>query len=139
MGRDLHVDVDVVDNLRDATMLVTSKSYYRRRPQIVRDAENAHLPVYVLRGNTPPQMRQLLGTLYPLKEEARSDDFKEALDEAEEAVVQVQGGEAAVELSPQSAYIRRLQHLIAERSDLTSHSYGRDPNRRVRIYKERQR
>jgi predicted RNA-binding protein Jag len=41
-----------------------------------------------------------------------------------------------VELSPQSSYIRRLQHLIAQRNDLASHSFGRDPNRRVRIYKE---
>ncbi|GAH67453.1 unnamed protein product, partial [marine sediment metagenome] len=45
-------------------------------------------------------------------------------------------GEGAVELSPQSAYIRRLQHLIAERNHLTSQSAGKDPHRRVRIYKE---
>ena len=44
--------------------------------------------------------------------------------------------EESVELSPQSSYIRRLQHLIAERSDLSSHSLGRDPERRVKIYKE---
>jgi len=42
-----------------------------------------------------------------------------------------------VELSPQSAYIRRLQHLIAERNNLLSKSSGKDPNRRVRIYKEK--
>jgi len=55
--------------------------------------------------------------------------------EAEEAVTQVQGGQEEVELSPQSAYIRRLQHLIAERNKLPSQSTGKDPNRRVRIYK----
>jgi len=137
MGRDLHIDMDVVDNLNEASMFVTSKNYYRRRPQKVRDAENAHMPVYVLRSNTPPQMRQLLGTLYPLKDNIKTDSFKTALDEAEEAVEQVKEGEEAIELSPQSSYIRRLQHLIAQRSDLDSHSFGRDPNRRVRIYKER--
>ena len=138
MGRDLNVNVDVVDNLRDANMLVTSKHYYRRRPQKVKDAESARLPVYVLRSNTPPQMKQFLGTLAP-PEEVKEVKFKDALDEAEEAVAKVQGGQEEVELSPQSAYIRRLQHIIAQRSDLASHSSGRDPNRRVRIFKERRR
>ena len=137
MGRDLHIDLDIVDNLNEASMFVTSKNYYRRRPQKVRDAENAHMPVYVLRSNTPPQMRQLLSTLYPQKDNIKTDSFKTALDEAEEAVEQVNEGEEAIELSPQSSYIRRLQHIIAQRSDLDSHSFGRDPNRRVRIYKER--
>ena len=139
MGRDLHIDMDIVDNLHEASIFVTSKNYYRRRPQKVRDAEIAHLPVYVLRSNTPPQMRQLLGTLYSLKDSDKSGSFKTALGEAEEAVSQVIEGEEAVELSPQSSYIRRLQHLIAQRSDLASRSSGRDPNRRVRIYKERPR
>jgi stage III sporulation protein SpoIIIAA len=135
-GRELNLDLDVVDNLREATTLVTSRNYYRRRPQKVRDAEAAHLPVYVLRGNTPPQMRQMLNNLYSLRQDDTSDSFKTALLEAEEAVEQVREGEDAVELSPQSSYIRRLQHLIAQRSDLTSRSFGKEPGRRVKIYKE---
>jgi hypothetical protein len=39
-------------------------------------------------------------------------------------------------LSPQGAYIRRLQHLIAERNELLSTSSGKDPQRRVRFYKQ---
>jgi PHD/YefM family antitoxin component YafN of YafNO toxin-antitoxin module len=139
MGREMHIDLDIVENLSEAGVLVTSKNYYRRRPQKVRDAESAHLPVYVLRSNTPPQMRQFLSNLYPSKDEEKTGSFKTAIDEAEEAVTQVNEGQEAVELSPQSSYIRRLQHLIAQRSDLSSHSYGKDPNRRVRIYKERTR
>jgi len=135
-GRDLHVDLDIVDNLHDASILVTSKNYYRRRPQKVRDAENAHLPIYVLRSNTPPQMRQLIGTMYSMKGGIKADSFKSAINEAEEAIEQVNEGQDSVELSPQSSYIRRLQHLIAQRNDLASHSFGRDPNRRVKIYKE---
>jgi hypothetical protein len=38
-----------------------------------------------------------------------------------------------VELSPQRAYIRRLQHEIAQRYNLSSRSLGREPERRVRI------
>ena len=133
----MNIALETTENLPDAGMLVTSKNYYRRRPQKVKDAEDAHIPVYVLRGNAPPQMRQLLSSLYPSKAEEATGSFKTALQEAEEAVVQVNQGQEAVELNPQSSYIRRLQHLIAQKSDLSSRSFGKDPNRRVRIYKER--
>jgi hypothetical protein len=118
-------------------MLVTSKNYYRRRPQKIRDAESANVPVYVLRGNTPQQIRQFLSTIYSVAEGEKSSEFQSALVEAEQAVEQVREGEEEVELNPQGAYIRRLQHLIAQRSDLNSHSTGRDPHRRVRIFKGR--
>jgi stage III sporulation protein SpoIIIAA len=137
IGHEMHLDIDVVNDLRDATMLVTSKNYYRRRPQKIRDAENADIPVYVLRGNTPQQIRQFLSTIYAVGENEKPSEFQTALVEAEQAVAQVKEGEEAVELSPQGAYIRRLQHLIAQRSDLNSHSTGRDPHRRVRIFKGR--
>jgi stage III sporulation protein SpoIIIAA len=136
VAKEMHQDLDIVDNLHDATMFVTSKNYYRHKPQKVRDAESANLPIYVLRSNTSTQMRQLMNTIHPMANADKSDHFKIALGEAEEAVAQVKDGQDAVELSPQSAYIRRLQHLIAQRSNLASHSTGRDPNRRVRIYKE---
>jgi stage III sporulation protein SpoIIIAA len=137
VAREMNVDLEITENFRDASLLVTSKNYYRRRPQKVRDAENAHLPVYVLRGNAPPQMRQFLNSLFHIREEEKPGEFQTALGEAEAAVAQVNEGQEAVELSPQSSYIRRLQHLIAQRSDLSSRSFGKDPNRRVRIYKER--
>jgi stage III sporulation protein SpoIIIAA len=136
VAREMRIDLDIAENLHDAGMLVTSKNYYRRKPQPVRDAESANLPIYVLKSNTPPQMRQLLNTIQPPAGADKLDSFKLALDEAEEAVAQVKNGEEAVELSPQGAYVRRLQHLIAERSNLASRSLGRDPERRVRIYKE---
>ncbi|GAH66770.1 unnamed protein product, partial [marine sediment metagenome] len=113
-----------------------SKHYYRRKPQKVRDAEVANLPIYVLKSNTPPQVRQLLNTLYPTEGTDKTNSFRFALNEAEEAVSQISSGqEGTVELSPQSAYIRRLQHLIAERNSLSSQSTGKEPNRRVRIFK----
>jgi len=133
MAKERQLSLDIVNNLNDANLLVTSRSYYRRKPQKVRDAETANLPIYVLKSNTPPQIRQLLNDIYPRD---NADPFKLALGEANEAVNQVRNGQETVELSPQSAYIRRLQHLIAERNNLASHSLGKDPNRRVRIYKE---
>jgi stage III sporulation protein SpoIIIAA len=136
LARELNLSLNIVENLREANLFVTSKNYYRRKPQKVRDAEAANLPIYVLKSNTPPQIRQMLQNVYPIAGAGRRDSFQVALAEAEEAVEKLKDGEKGeVELSPQSAYIRRLQHLIAERNELTSRSEGRDPNRRVRIYK----
>ena len=136
MARERQLTLDIVNNLNDANLFVTSKSYYRRKLQKVRDAEAANLPIYVLRSNTPHQIRQLLSELYPLETVDKTSPLKLALSEAEEAVARVKEGQEAVELSPQSAYIRRLQHLLAERNKLSSQSLGKDPNRRVRIYRE---
>ncbi len=133
IAKEMGLSLDIVNNLKNANLFITSKSYYRRRPQKVKEAEAANLPVYVLRSNTPPQIRQMLNVIYPPE---RASSLKLALAEAEEAVNQIQRGQEIVELSPQSAYIRRLQHLIAERNALSSDSLGREPNRRVRIYKE---
>ncbi|MDI6815385.1 MAG: R3H domain-containing nucleic acid-binding protein, partial [Dehalococcoidales bacterium] len=134
MAKEMQLSLEIVKNLNDASLFVTPKSYYRRKPQRVRDAEAASLPIYVLKSNTPPQIRQMLNSIYQAE---KASSVKLALSEAEEAISQVKSGQEAVELSPQSAYIRRLQHLIAQRNGLFSQSTGKDPNRRVRIiYKE---
>ena len=138
MVQETGLDVEIVDRLTDADLFVTSKQLYRRKPQRVREAESLGLPVFVLRGSTPAQIRQFLNSIHHVRSEpAREPDpLKTALNEAEAAVEQVKDGADAIELSPQSAYIRRLQHLIAQRSDLQSKSFGDEPKRRVRIYRE---
>jgi len=139
MAKETQLGVDITDNLNSAELFITSKHHYRRKPQKVREAEAINLPIYVLRSNTPTQIRQFLNTIYPpdsaVDSTDRADSFKVALSEAQEAINLVKNGREEVELSPQSAYIRRLQHLIAERNELSSQSSGQDPERRVKIYK----
>ena len=138
--REMRLDTELTNSLKDASLFVTSKSHFRRKPQKVREAEAANLPIYVLRANSPAQIGQLLNTLHPGSERIASPDrtdlLRDALDEAQEAVDLVKDGQqATVELSPHGAYIRRLQHLIAERSGLPSQSSGQEPGRRVKIFK----
>ncbi|MFC1921241.1 R3H domain-containing nucleic acid-binding protein [Chloroflexota bacterium] len=141
VARDVNSGIEIVENIKSANLFVTSKRYYRRKPQKVKDAEMANLPIYVLKSNTPTQIRQFIQTIAPnsfsLENMDRADSLQVALQEAQEAVNKViDGEEGTIELSPQGAYIRRLQHLVAERSELTSRSSGKDPQRRVRIYRE---
>lgn len=133
MVHEMQAPAEVVFDLKDADILVTSRADYRRKPQKVRDAEAFGIPIYVLKNNSASQMRQCLSSLYSLPEP--QDRLGSALEEAEEAAAQVIAGEKEVELSPQTSYIRRLQHQIAERNHLFSNSSGRDPQRRVHFRK----
>lgn len=132
-AREMHLPMEVVTNINDSNVVLTSKSYFRAKPKKVRDAEAAGTPIYVLRSNTPNQIRQFLKSLFPRE---KTDPVSAALEEMEDAVEQVENGEDTVDLSPQSSYVRRLQHLLAEKHSLTSRSEGKDPVRHVRVFKE---
>jgi stage III sporulation protein SpoIIIAA len=129
---ELRVPAEVTKNAREANAVMTLKNYYRRRPPAIREAEAAGVPVYVLKSNTVLQMEQSLANIYDLDQS--SDPVSAAMQEAEDAISQVLSSSQAVELSPQNAYIRRLQHQLAERYNLASRSEGREPHRRVKIY-----
>ena len=145
--------VQVVDNAGDADIFVTTKSHYSRRPTVIRRAEKDGLPVYVLRRATGDQVSQFLlrfssnpgPVAFPaisngvdaqktsIGLEDDSELVETAMHEAEMAVEQIMSGTRKVELSPQSSYIRRLQHGLAARHNLGSSSNGREPTRRVVI------
>jgi stage III sporulation protein SpoIIIAA len=138
MVKESGLGVDVVDRLGEADIFVTSKQHYRRKPQMVKEAESKNVPIFVLRSNTPSQLMQFLNTIHNVeeRESKHGDNLTLALSEAQAAAEQVKSGVESIELNPQSAYIRRLQHLIAQRSGLSSESSGNEPDRRVRIFRE---
>ncbi len=125
--------VNVVNELRGADIVLTTKTHYRRGSQLVKVAENTGKPIYVLRKNTLPQVHQFLRAVAGHHDEGGA--VGTALEEAREAVQQVIDGVKSVDLHPQRAYIRRLQHLLAEQYQVASASSGKDPNRRVTFHK----
>jgi stage III sporulation protein SpoIIIAA len=58
-------DLKIAAELKQADLFLTTRSYYRRKPQKIRDAEALGIPVYVLKSNNAAQMRQCLDALYP--------------------------------------------------------------------------
>lgn len=128
--KNMALPVTIVDKLRNADILITSKNHYRRHPQAIQTAESVGIPIYVLRSNTTFQMEQLLGEIYG------TGTISDALSEAEAAADSIVTDGNDVELSPQNAYIRRLQHQLAESLNLSSQSIGREPKRRVKFYKQ---
>ncbi len=137
-SRRMRLPLHVVDDLAHAQVLVTLKTYYRRHQRPISDAEERGLPVYVLRSNSSTQMENFLAELFNMQAEPSEDTdaVEQAMREAQSAIQTVLSGSRTVDLSPQSATIRRLQHEMARQANLISHSYGKEPYRRVRIFRE---
>jgi hypothetical protein len=152
--------VHIVNELRQADVVLTTKTHYRRGSQLVRIAESSGTPVCVLRKNTMPQLQEFLDTI--IKDWHRDNDgsgpgmmpgmgngengpaftgpnsspaMDKAMDEAEDAANRVLSGEQTVHLAPQRSYIRRLQHLLGQRYNVASVSQGKEPERSVLFYR----
>jgi len=133
----LNVPVQIVDNLNQADVVMTLKNYYRQQPQPLVDAERRNVPIYVLRSNTVTQMEQCLVDIFQIPNDP-VDVFTEAMRETQEGIQQVVNGATTIELQPRSAAIRSQQHQLVRAASLLSHSYGREPSRRVRIFRKEQ-
>ncbi|MHB8625360.1 MAG: R3H domain-containing nucleic acid-binding protein [Aggregatilineales bacterium] len=141
-ARKMHVPLIVEDDVRSAQAVLTLKNYYRRRPKLITDAERQGTAIYVLRANTMTQMEDFLADVFQLPRAASEDDdddspFDDAVHEAEAAIRRIHAGARVVDLTPQTASVRRAQHQLARDANLVSHSYGQEPHRHVRIFTDR--
>jgi stage III sporulation protein SpoIIIAA len=134
----LGVPAVVVKDVDEANALVTLKTYYRDRQQTIVDAEHRGMPIYVLRANTVSQMEQFLSDLFNLssQEQVASSELTDVKSQTQQAISAVLNGERWVDLPPGPALVRRLQHEMARNAELVSHSYGKEPRRHVRIFRE---
>jgi len=136
-AQQLHVPAKIVRNLKDANALLTLRRYYRERQQPITEAEQRGLPIFVLRSNTSQQMEQFLVDLFNLSHVSdHATAENQMLDQTQAAIQAVLNGEHWVDLDPASATVRRLQHEMVRQADLVSHSYGKEPNRHVRIFRD---
>lgn len=133
----LRVSAVFVDDIGEADALVTLRTYYRKRQRTISDAEQRGMPIYVLRSNTVNQMLQFLGDLFNLQISPSEEESTETvMQDTQSAINAVLNGEEWIELPPASSYVRRLQHQMARQANLISHSYGKEPHRRVRIFRQ---
>ena len=129
-ARGLGFPIAIVREPEEADVVITLKNYYRRKTPRLREAEASSIPIFIARSNSSAQIASALATVF----EMRRGPEDAALEEAREAIERVQSGQAEeIELSPQSAIVRRLQHELAERASLSSSSSGHEPYRRVQI------
>jgi stage III sporulation protein SpoIIIAA len=129
---DLGLQADIVKHADQADAILVLKAHYRRSPDRFETPGDRRLPVHVVRSNTQPQILAALREIFHL---TRASAEERALREAQVAVEHVLETSEPLELAPQSSYLRRLQHQLANQHDLRSQSVGLEPNRRLRITK----
>jgi hypothetical protein len=126
---DLQVSATIAKTPKDADVVLTLKAHEKRQPRTVKDLEDQGLEVAIIRSNTVSQMKAFLMGAFGL--ENQKDEEQSALNEVNEAVDKVMSFGKPIELAPQSAHIRRLQHQLIEQHGLGSESRGEVPWRRV--------
>ena len=154
-ARQLHVPIIVTSNQGDADAVITLKNYYRRQPERLQQAEQDRKLIIILKNNTVAQMQHALAHIFDIPIDTLADEedgepgegsrngaddpTTRALLETEDAIHQVLNkGLTTAELAPANAYIRRLQHQMATRYNLNSRSRGKEPYRRVKIFRSRE-
>ena len=141
----LNLKVDITKDLDQADVILALRSQVRNRSKIQHLAQARHIPIQTVKSNTLDCLARALRRLLHLEEddahdlevffETENSDEAEALEETRLAVEQIVIPKAQpVELLPRSAAIRKLQHELVEHYRLKAHSFGEEPNRRLRIY-----
>jgi stage III sporulation protein SpoIIIAA/PHD/YefM family antitoxin component YafN of YafNO toxin-antitoxin module len=149
-ARQLRVPVLITNNQNEADAVITLKNYYRRQTERLQQAEQDRKLIIILKNNTVTQMQHALARIFDIPMTGTSMDDEDqsaegkkpddptmrALLETEDAIHQVLNHDlTTAELAPANAYIRRLQHQMATRYNLLSRSRGKEPNRRVKIFR----
>lgn len=134
----LGVPAIVVRTIDEANALITLRSYYRDHQATIVEAEHRGMPIYVLRANTVSQIEQFLTDVFNLPGEMNlpGGGGDEVRNETQAAISAVLNGERYVDMPPAGPAIRRIQHEMARAAELVSHSYGKEPRRHVRIFRD---
>ncbi|MEM9292082.1 MAG: R3H domain-containing nucleic acid-binding protein [Acidobacteriota bacterium] len=130
--RDLGIPVMLVDQLRDAEVILTVKGHERRQPHRLRQARARGVRLEVIKSNTPFQIERFLRDEFQIEEGDHQE--QSALDQVHQAVNEAIEDGRPVELAPQDNKMRRLQHEAVQEAGLNSASKGKGPYRRVVVY-----
>jgi len=129
--RALGVPAVTANNLDEADMVLTVKSKARPTTKIMQAAEERNVPVHVIKKNVSNAIMKFLKFYFKV---SREEEDEAAIAETEEAIERVKQTRKSMDINPQNAYIRRLQHQKVQEAGLTSESIGDEPKRRLRIY-----
>ncbi len=128
----LGVNASIARKWDDADVVLTLKSLERKESDKLKSIATENVPIYSIKTNTTAQVTNALKDIFALP----SVDAEEiAIREASEAIYRVLLDSKPVELMPQTSYVRRLQHQLAEQHRVMSRSTGLEPNRRLVLFR----
>ena len=135
--RELGVPARVGDQPITADVILSLKAQRKRQPKKLQQALHDGVEFYIIKSNTLIQIKNFLRSYFRDVRHPEDDfapDFGFAIQEAEDAVIRAQRNGAPSELSPQSPYVRRLQHELIHGHGLYSESRGKEHLRRVVVF-----
>jgi nucleoside-triphosphatase THEP1 len=143
--RSRRLPVQCVESVEEADVVLALRQQLGQHPELRRRAQQAGVPILVIKADTLPQVQRGLERLLqrrepadiPEAEPARSgpDDDLAALEECRLAVEQlVLAKGQPVELLPRSERVRRLQAELAAHYQLASAEFGSGRQQRLRIF-----
>ena len=128
----LNVNASIARKWDDADVVLTLKSLERKESEKLKSIASENVPIYSIKTNTTAQVMNALKDIFALP----SIDAEEiAIREASEAIYKVLLDNKPIELTPQTSYVRRMQHQLAEQHRVMSRSTGMEPNRRVLFFR----
>lgn len=144
----LTLPVILTKDIDSADAILALRSHVKNHAKLRQMAKARHVPIHVIKSSTIPQITRGLRRLLNIDDpeladdkelqlflHSGSDDEMDALEEARLAVEQIVIPKGQpVELLPRSSQVRKMQHELVEHYRLKSHSFGEEPNRRLRIY-----
>ncbi len=148
--RSRRLPVQLVDAVEDADVVLALRQQLGQRPELRRRAQQAGLPILVIKADTLPQVQRGLERLLQRREPTDTppdglegdgtdhggqDDDLAALEECRLAVEQlVLAKGQPVELLPRSARVRQLQAELAGHYQLSCAEFGSGQRQRLRIF-----
>jgi hypothetical protein len=143
--RSRRLPVQCVESVEEADVVLALRQQLGQQPELRRRAQQAGVPILVIKADTLPQVQRGLERLLqrrepadpPQAEPASSgpDDDLAALEECRLAVEQlVLAKGQPVELLPRSERVRRLQAELAAHYQLASAEFGSGRQQRLRIF-----
>jgi stage III sporulation protein SpoIIIAA len=144
----MNLPVVLTKDIDSADVVLALRSHVRNQSKLRQLAKTRQVPLHTIKASTLPQVAKSLRRLLDMDDPSMpeiadlglfahsgSADEIEALEETRLAVEQIVIPKGQpVELLPRSSHVRKMQHELVEHYHLKSHSFGEEPNRRLRIY-----
>ena len=137
----LNLNVEIIRNVEDADIVIAHKNFAKGGAKILSTAKEYRVQIFYVKTNSMAQIQKVLKDALDIQPgdveslTGYTDETEKALDEAKVGIKKVLDGANLVDLAPQNAQIRKLQHELVEQYNLQSRSIGEEPNRHLRIEK----
>ncbi len=105
-AREKHIELRITKELKDANLLLTTRTFYLRKPQTIRDAERMNIPIYAVKSSNMSQLRRCLDHIYWHRGDTYAGDSRGAM----KSEVAMPGESAGY--YKEGAFIRKLQKVL---------------------------